>query len=145
MTDDDDDDVLGKADALLQRHRAGRAAQRAEPPAEFPVLTDVVYDEPTATAPPGVPQPVPHSVFFAELTEEDLVRIERDLRLELLSLLGPEFERMVEAKVHERLGAKVDDIMALTRKVLEAEVRSAVRDAMAAVIATETARLKAGD
>ena len=52
---------------------------------------------------------------------------------------------MVEAKVHERLGAKVDDIMTLTRKVLEAEVRSAVRDAMAAVIAAETARLKAGN
>ncbi len=141
---DDDDDVLGKADALLQRHRAGRAAPRAEPPAEFPVLTDVVHDALTAAPPSVLAQPVPPPVY-GELSEEDLVRIERDLRLELLSLLGPEFERMVEAKVHERLGAKVDDIMTLTRKVLEAEVRSAVRDAMAAVIAAETARLKAGN
>ena len=140
---DDDDDVLGKADALLQRHRAGRAAPRAEPPAEFPVLTDVVHDALTAAAPSVLAQPTPP--VYGELSEEDLVRIERDLRLELLSLLGPEFERMVEAKVHERLGAKVDDIMTLTRKVLEAEVRSAVRDAMAAVIAAETARLKAGN
>jgi len=125
-----DNDVLGKADALLQRHRAARAAQRPEPPVEFPVLTDVVTEAqvPPAPAPP--------------LSEEDLVRIERDLRLELLALLGPEFERLVESKVHERLGAKVDEIMSLTRKVIEAEVRGAVRDAMAEVITAETARLK---
>jgi hypothetical protein len=129
-----DNDVLGKADALLQRHRAARAAQRPEPPVEFPVLTDVVSE---AEAPPApVPAPAP------PLSEEDLVRIERDLRLELLALLGPEFERLVESKVHERLGAKVDEIMSLTRKVIEAEVRGAVRDAMAEVITAETARLK---
>ncbi len=128
-----DNDVLGKADALLQRHRAARAAQRPEPPVEFPVLTDVVSE---AQAPPAPPAPAP------PLSEEDLVRIERDLRLELLALLGPEFERLVESKVHERLGAKVDEIMSLTRKVIEAEVRGAVRDAMAEVITAETARLK---
>ena len=130
-----DNDVFGKADALLQRHRAARAAQRPEPPVEFPVLTDVV-SEALAPAAPPVPAPAP------SLSEEDLVRIERDLRLELLALLGPEFERLVESKVHERLGAKVDEIMNLTRKVIEAEVRGAVRDAMAEVITAETARLK---
>jgi hypothetical protein len=131
-----DNDVLGKADALLQRHRAARSAQRPEPPVEFPVLTDVVsVGEPPA---PPSPAPVPAPV----LSEADLERIERDLRLELLSLLGPEFERLVEARVHERLGPKVDEIMGLTRKVLEAEVRAAVRDAMAAVITAEAARLK---
>jgi hypothetical protein len=130
-----DNDVLGKADALLQRHRAAHTGQRPEPPVEFPVLTDVVSEALQPAAPPPS-APVP------QLSEEDLVRIERDLRLELLSLLGPEFERLVEAKVHERLGPKVDEIMALTRKVLEAEVRAAVRDAMAAVITAESARLK---
>jgi hypothetical protein len=135
-----DNDVLGKADALLQRHRAARAAQRPEPPVEFPVLTDVVSEgQPPAASPPAPSAPAP------ALSEADLARIERDLRLELLGLLGPEFERLVEAKVHERLGLKVDEIMALTRKVLEAEVRAAVRDAMAAVITAETARLKGDD
>ena len=133
-----DNDVLGKADALLQRHRAARAAQRPEPPVEFPVLTDVVSEGHPPPAPPPPPAPAP------ALSEDDLARIERDLRLELLGLLGPEFERLVEAKVHERLGSKVDEIMALTRKVLEAEVRAAVRDAMAAVITAETERLKRG-
>jgi len=131
-----DNDVLGKADALLQRHRAARAPQRAEPPVDFPVLTDVI----TEGQPPAVP-PAP----APQLSEAELERIEHDLRLELLGLLGPEFERLVEAKVHERLGPKVDEIMGLTRKVLEAEVRAAVRDAMAAVITAEAARLKGED
>jgi hypothetical protein len=130
-----DNDVLGKADALLQRHRAARTAQRGEPPVEFPVLTDVVAEG----QPPAVP-PAPASA--PQPSEAELERIEHDLRLELLGLLGPEFERLVEAKVHERLGPKVDEIMGLTRKVLEAEVRAAVRDAMAAVITAEAARLK---
>ena len=132
-----DNDVLGKADALLQRHRAARAAQRPEPPVEFPVLTDVV-SEGFVPAPPAAPAPAP----APPLSEEELARIERDLRLELLALLGPEFERLVESKVHKRLDAKVDEIMTLTRKVIEAEVRGAVRDAMAEVITAETARLK---
>jgi hypothetical protein len=124
-----DSDVLGKADALLQRHRAARAQRSPEPPADFPVLTEVVAQ--------GQPAPAP-------LTEAELAQIERDLRLELLGLLGPEFERLVEVKVHERLGAKVDDVLSLTRKVLEAEVRAAVREAVAEVIADEVARLQRG-
>ena len=125
-----DSDVLGKADALLQRHRAARAAKSPEPPVDFPVLTEVVQGTPTAQAAP--------------LSEAELAQIERDLRLELLGLLGPEFERLVEAKVHERLGVKVDDVLALTRKMLEAEVRAAVREAVAQVIAEEVARLQRG-
>jgi hypothetical protein len=130
-----DPDVLGKADALLQRHRAARAARSPDPPADFPVLTEVVQG---ASAPPAPAAASP------PLSEAELERIERDLRLELLGLLGPEFERLVESKVHERLGAKVDEVLTLTRKVLEAEVRAAVRDAVAQVIAEEVARLQRG-
>lgn len=123
----DADEVLSKADQLLARHRGARPAARVEPPVDFPLLTEVV---------PDAPAPAP--------TEEQLAALERDLRLELLGLLGPEFERLVEARVHERLGEKIDEVLGLTRKVLEAEVRNAVRDALAQVIAEETARLKRG-
>jgi hypothetical protein len=119
------EEILDKANALLARHRAARPSTRGEPPVDIPVLTEILQE---ATA--------------AGYTEAQLEQLERDLRLELLALLGPEFERLVEAKVHERLGPKVDEIMGLTRKVLEAEVRAAVRDAMAAVITAEAARLK---
>jgi hypothetical protein len=126
------DEVLGKADALLARHRGARSAPRAEPPVDFPVLTDVVQGAPAPPPPPPAP------------TEEQLAQLERDLRLELLGLLGPEFERLVEARVHERLGGKIEEVLGLTRKVLEAEVRNAVRDAVAQVITEESARLKGG-
>ena len=120
------EEILDKANALLARHRAARPASR-EPPVDFPILTEILHD---ATA--------------AGYSEAQLEQLERDLRLELLGLLGPEFERLVEAKVHERIGAKIEEVMGLARKVLEAEVRAAVRDALGEVIAAETERLKAG-
>jgi hypothetical protein len=135
MADPDDpaapltDEVLGKADALLARHRGARPAPGGEPPVDFPVLAEVVSD---AAWPAPAPAP----------TEAQLAALERDLRLGLLGLLGPEFERLVEARVHERLGGKIEEVLGLTRKVLEAEVRNAVRDALAQVITEETARLQ---
>ena len=120
------EEILDKANALLARHRAARPS-RAEPPVDIPVLTEILEE---ATA--------------AGYTEAQLEQLERDLRLELLALLGPEFERLIESKVHERIGAKIEEVMSLARKVLEAEVRAAVRDALGEVIAAETARLKAG-
>jgi hypothetical protein len=121
------EDILDKANALLARHRSAVPAGGGEPPVDFPVLTEILHE---ATA--------------AGYTEAQLESLERDLRLELLGLLGPEFERLVEANVHERIGAKVEEVMGLARKVLEAEVRAAVRDALGEVIAAETARLRAG-
>jgi len=121
------EEILDKANALLARHRAARPSTRGEPPADIPVLTEILQE---ATA--------------AGYTEAQLEQLERDLRLELLALLGPEFERLVEAKVHDRIGAKIEEVMGLARKVLEAEVRTAVRDALGEVIVTETERLKAG-
>lgn len=121
------EEILDKANALLARHRAARHPVHGEPPADFPVLTEILEE-----------------VTAAGYTEAQLAQLERDLRLELLALLGPEFERLVEAKVHDRIGAKIDEVMGLARKVLEAEVRTAVRDALAEVIAAETARLRSG-
>ena len=115
------DDALEKADALLARHRAARLQRRPEPPADFPVLTDVV-----SQAPPEV----------------DIDALERELRLQLLDLIGPELERLVEARVHGRVTAKVEEIMQRASAELESEVRRAVREALAQVVREEIARLK---
>lgn len=138
-TDDDSgdllgraDDALGKADALLARHRAARLQRRPEPPLDFPLLTDVVSEVPsdTATQPPA--------------PEVDVAALERDLRLQLLDLLGPELERLVEARVHGRVTAKVAEIMQRAGAELESEVRRAVREALAQVVRDEVERLKQG-
>jgi len=126
------DDALGKADALLARHRAARLQRRPEPPLDFPLLTDVVSEVPadTATQPPA--------------PEVDIAALERDLRLQLLDLLGPELERLVEARVHGRVTAKVAEIMQRAGAELEGEVRRAVREALAQVVRDEVERLKQG-
>ncbi|MCU0804697.1 MAG: hypothetical protein MUF79_06375 [Burkholderiales bacterium] len=121
------DDVLGKVDALLARHRAARGGVQPEPPADFPVLTEIV-DTPRT---PGT-----------ILTDAELARLEQELRLQLLELLGGELERMVEARVHARIEGKVREIMSHTGRELEAEVRRAVREALADVINAEIARLR---
>jgi hypothetical protein len=139
-TDDDSgdllgraDDALGKADALLARHRAARMQHRPEPPLDFPLLTDVVSQTSTDAA-PRPPEP-----------EVDIAALERDLRLQLLDLIGPELERLVEARVHGRVAAKVAEIMQRAGTELEGEVRRAVREALAQVVQDEIARLKQQD
>ncbi len=121
------DDVLGKVDALLARHRAARAGRQPDPPADFPVLTEIV-EAPRA---PGAP-----------LSDAELARLEKELRLQLLELLGGELERLVEARVHARIETKVKEITAVAGRELEAEVRRAVREALGEVIAAEIARLR---
>ncbi len=137
-TDDDSGDLLGraddaleKADALLARHRAARLQRRPEPPVDFPLLTDVVSQAPSGAAPERPPEP-----------EVDIVALERELRLQLLDLIGPELERLVEARVHGRVTAKVEEIMQRASAELESEVRRAVREALAQVVREEIARLK---
>jgi|SRR5262245_33073567 len=133
MADLDDDDILRKADALLWRYHPGRSTSSRS--ADFPVLTEVVEEA-------GTPPSLPPSAPAPPLTDEELAQLEQDLRLQLLELIGPELERLLEAKVHERLGAKIEEVMAVTRKALEAEVRAVVREALAEVIAAETDRLR---
>jgi len=137
-TDDDSGDLLGraddalsKADALLARHRAARMQRRPEPPEDFPLLTDVVSQSPKSATPEPSAEP-----------EVDVVALERELRLQLLDLIGPELERLVEARVHGRVTVKVAEIMQRASTELESEVRRAVREALAQVVQDEIERLK---
>jgi hypothetical protein len=134
---DRDDDVLGKADALLGRHRSAAGGRRPEPPADFPVLTDV-YSRPLPEAAAGIAQ----GALAPALSDAQLREIERDLRLQLLQLMGPELERMVEARVHARLAAAVATIVDRIRVELENEIRRAVQDALTQVVEEEMARLQ---
>jgi hypothetical protein len=124
----DPNDLLGKADALLARYKAARAARPPEPPADFPVLTEVVES----------PKPRP----FSDL---DLEIIERELRLELLELLSGELERMVEVRVRDRIEDRVAEAIAAVAHDLETEIRRAVREALSEVIQGEIARLREDD
>jgi hypothetical protein len=121
-------------------------------PDDYPVLTEIVADErsgePRAVAPvsPSVPATSPSVTAPAApapggFDETLLARLEDDLRLELLGLMGPELERLFEAKLHKRLGLKIEKIIGRTKRALETEVRAAVRETLMQVIADETTRL----
>ena len=139
---DKDDDVLGKADALLGRHRPGGPARRPEPPADFPVLTDVYSRPMPSVAPAGLgPASIAPAAQLA-MSDQQLREIERDLRLQLLQLMGPELERLVEARVHARLAPAVSTIVDRIRVELENEIRRAVQDALTQVVEEEMARLQ---
>jgi hypothetical protein len=120
----------------------------ANPPAptdDYPVLTDIVADE-RNTEPPGKAAPessatTPAAAAASGFDETLLGRLEDDLRLELLGLVGPELERLFEAKLHKRLGVKIDKIIGRTKRALETEVRATIRETLLQVIAEETARL----
>lgn len=125
--DGDPSEVIGKADALLARHR--QAQRPPAPPTDFPELTEVV--SPAVLAGPA-----------AQPSDTTLQRIENDLRLELLGQMGAELERLIEVRVHERLATTIGDILDRTRADLAAEVRRAVRQALDQVIEDEVQRLR---
>ncbi len=125
----DPDDVLRKAEALLAKHRAPRDRQ-PEPPVDFPTLTEVVEEAPRDDAPAGVP-----------MSEGELEAFERELRKEILQLIRAELQRLVEARLHPRIEATVAEVMTRARVELEVEIRRAVREAVTQVIDDEIKRL----
>lgn len=136
---DEADEVLGRADALLFRHRGARPPSTAQESgaaeADFPVLTEVVGQSETTPGTAGAAQPAD--------TVQDLMldQIERDLRLSLLDQMRPELERLIEMRVNERLDKSLGDIMERTKNEFATELRRAVREALAQVVDDEVKRL----
>jgi hypothetical protein len=125
------DDILGKADALLARHRGSTVATRAERPPEstgdFPILTEVVQNT------------EPQSVDLGNISLDDL---ERELRLELLEQMSGEIEKLIEARVYERIGERLNEIMSQVRVDLAAEVSRVVQDTLSEAMSQALAQTK---
>lgn len=93
-----DDDLLGKADALIRRHRVFLAGGQVPAPLEeeLPLLTDVVdaaQFAPPPEAPPPPPGPSPQAL-------EQAARARLDA---LLDALQPELKRSMEQWMEELL------------------------------------------
>ncbi|MFO7188859.1 MAG: hypothetical protein DIU74_004150 [Pseudomonadota bacterium] len=127
---DDPDDVLRKAEALLAKHRGPQDEKQPAPPVDFPTLTEIVEEgEPQAAAAPP-------------MSDAELAEFERELRTEILQLVRAELERLVEARLHPRIEATVAKVMTQARVELEVEMRRAVREAVTQVIDEEIRRLQ---
>lgn len=124
------DDLLGKADALLQRYRAtGKAAAE-----DIPVLTEVVAESGARPRAPGGPATEPPKSTLDEL--------EQRLRKSVLDALGPNvvssleepLRTMIEERLRRALGAVADQV--------RADVEALVRDAVTRAVEQEISRLR---
>lgn len=108
------DPLLERVDALLQRRNAP-----AEP-AEVPVLTEVVSDEPTARR---------------AVDAEALEALARELERAVLERLGPEVERVIEQRLARTLNEVLGQALDSVRSELTGNVTQMVREAVAASVA----------
>ncbi len=117
------DEVLKKADALLGRY--GRGARKAED--EFPVLTEVVDEPPTADAaarPVGSPDKVHEG--RRQLEERILREVERAVSEQLGDVLGEPLRERLQASLQRALDAAAEQI----RNDMESMVHAAVEQAI---------------
>jgi hypothetical protein len=132
------DDPLFKANALLARGRAGAIAP--QPPADYPLLTEVVQSPPESVrgaageASEGLACPPTAGTTSAPFPE-DTQALEERVRLRVLESVEPLLQRVLD----DRLRSNLEDlsrrlavnIAANTRNEIIALVREAVRHAVA--------------
>ena len=105
-----DKDILGKADALLNRHAPGRAAPD---PAGVPVLTDLVE---APASPAALTDPVAREVFTRVMAE-----VEGRFAAELEGRLAKHLMPQVHAAIASAMGGLRQDIaQAIADAVAEA-------------------------
>jgi hypothetical protein len=145
------DELLSKADALLARGRAGAGAP--QPPADYPVLTEVV-DAPMETPPVAAPEPtgeatrLPPVDVAPVLSAADTRALEERVRLRVLETMGPHLQRVLD----DRLQSSLEDlsrrlavnIAANARNEIVALVREAVRHAVARELQAKTGDREGG-
>lgn len=107
------DELLSKADALLERWRGG--PQQPEPPADYPLLTDVAEAPPAAAPRHGQQRSAP----------EEIERIEERVR-RVLEAIEPEVAGILAGCLHSRL----ED----AARRLAAEITGRVSDDMAELL-----------
>jgi hypothetical protein len=130
------EDLLGKADALMARHRAPQAA--AEQDVEFPVLDEVVQ------LPPGSGDPAILSEFaqsaFAD--EEQIKALAASIRASLLARLQPEIDALIEERLSAGVSPLVERVTLELRGELQLIARKILGDAIHAAVEREFDRRK---
>jgi hypothetical protein len=126
------EDLLGKADALMARHRPGRTA--AEPYAEIPVLDEVVDLTPARDKSPVLNElvrPVP-------LDEERAGALAASVRASVLAALQPEIDSLIEERLKEGLAPLLETLFG----ELQLIARETMNDAINTAIEQELERRK---
>ncbi len=130
------DALLGKADALLRRHRSsGAAAARQSEKDDLPLLTDVVSEQELAAEklkpPPGsdapTPQPTPPPGPEPALLAETLIQLDTDIAREVEVWLATELPQILTRE----LGGLAERIRVETLAQLRATLLPALSERIA--------------
>jgi hypothetical protein len=130
----DPEDLLGKADALMARHRPGRTPGASYP--EIPVLEEVVDLPPQDDDVPLLTDVVESggSVLMpldqALLREEQVAALSQSRRASLLESLAAE----IDARIEERLKERLEPIVEKLFENLRDELQMVARDTLAAAL-----------
>jgi len=129
------DDLLGKADALMSRHRSPRTA--AEPETEIPLLDEVVELTAEGDDLPVLTELVEPASLDTERTEE----LAASIRASLLAGLQPEIDTLIEESVREGLAPLLERLFG----ELQLIARTSLSDAINTAVEEELKRRKWGD
>ena len=130
------EDLLGKADALMARHRPSRTG--AESYSEFPVLDEVVD---LSRASDDLPV-LTELVRTAPLDRAQTEALAASIRASLLAALQPEINSLIEARLKEDLAPRVDRIFDDLRRDLQLIAREILSGAINIVVERELDRRK---
>jgi len=130
------DDLLGKADALMGRHHAGRAA----PYPEIPLLEEVVDPFPASVDLPLLTE----TVVPEPLSEEQAEALAESIRTALLLELQPRIDALIDLRLKEDLHPLVERVFDELRSDLQLIARDVLGDAIHSAVEKELERRKSG-
>ncbi len=128
------EDLIGKADALMARHRPARTA--AEPYAEIPVLDEVVEIPAQSDDLPLLTE----LVLSAPAEKEQINALAASIRASLLAGLQPEIDALIEERLKEALAPLVERLFGDLRGDLQLIAREILSDAIRTTVERETKR-----
>ena len=132
------EDLLGKADALMARHRPLRTA--GEPYAGIPVLDDVVQLPPDNDDLPVLTELVPSAPGGDEQTNA----LAANIRASLLAGLQPRLDALIEERLKDGLSPLVEKMFHELRSDLQLIAREILGDAIHNAVEKELERRKSG-
>ena len=128
------EDLLGKADALMARHRPPRDAGGQD--AGIPVLDEVVQLRPDGDDLPVLTE----LVLSTPAGDEQIEALAANIRASLLARLQPEIDALIERRLKVVLSPPVESVLHELRGDLQLTAREVLDDAIHAAVEQELER-----
>ena len=144
--DDSADDVLQRADALLQRHRRPAAADAPSADGDIPTLTDIVIEGevlPRAEASmPQDPADASQPAGGAVMSRVQAQNIEHAVHLKLKRSLNDQIAKVMEERYLPEIGAALEQAMMRASGALQSGIADLVRNSVAEALQTQLKQLQ---